>query len=95
LLSSQTKKLTKTLVKTRIHIKPSNKYKTIKLIKISSLLTFDILLNSCASVNKKANPVTKNLFAGTPKVSITEKYINSTHESWNQYYYKFKRRGKS
>jgi hypothetical protein len=33
----------------------------IKLIKISSLLTFSILLNSCAPEHKKVNSTTKNL----------------------------------
>jgi uncharacterized protein (DUF1330 family) len=66
----------------------------IQLIKISSLLTFAILLNSCASVGKKGSPITKNLFADTPKVTTTEKYIKSTKESWNQSYDKFKGKGK-
>jgi hypothetical protein len=41
----------------------------LKLIKISSLLTFSILLNSCAAENKKVNSITKSLLEDTAKVS--------------------------
>ena len=41
----------------------------LKLIKISSLLTFGILLNSSVPEHKKVNSTTKNLREDTPKVS--------------------------
>jgi uncharacterized protein (DUF1330 family) len=62
----------------------------ITVIKISSLLIFAIVLNSCVSVNKNPQPATKNLSEDTPKVSTPQKYIKSTEESWNQSYAKFK-----
>ena len=66
----------------------------IKLIKISSLLIFAILLNSCTPKNKKVYSSTKNILEETSKVSTTQKYIGSTEESWKQCYDKFKGHGK-
>jgi uncharacterized protein (DUF1330 family) len=65
-----------------------------KLIKISSLLTFEILLNSCVSENKEVHSTTKNLLEDTPKVSTKQKYIYSMDESWKHCYDKFKGQGK-
>ena len=62
----------------------------IKLIKISSLLTFAILLNSCISENKEADAAPKNLKEDIAKISTKQKYIGSTEESWNQFYDTFK-----
>jgi uncharacterized protein (DUF1330 family) len=66
----------------------------LKLIKISSLLTFAILLNSCTPENKKVNSTTKNIGEDTPKVSTKQKYIGSTDASWKQCYNTFKGQGK-
>jgi uncharacterized protein (DUF1330 family) len=66
----------------------------LKLIKISSLLIFTILLNSCTPKNKKINSTAKNLQEDTAKVSTTVKYIGSTEESWKHCYDTFKGHGK-
>ena len=66
----------------------------LKLIKISSLLIFAILLNSCTPKNKKVYSSTTNILEETSKVSTTQKYIGSTEESWNQCYDTFKGQGK-
>jgi uncharacterized protein (DUF1330 family) len=66
----------------------------IKLIKISSLLIFAILLNSCASRNKKINSTTKNIRKDTAKISTRQKYIVTTDASWKQCYDTFKGQGK-
>ena len=66
----------------------------IKLIKISSLLTFAILLNSCVSEKKEVDAAPKNLKEDTEKISTKQKYIRSTEESWNECYDTFKGQGK-
>jgi uncharacterized protein (DUF1330 family) len=66
----------------------------IKLIKISSLLIFASLLNSCASGNKRINSTTKNIRKDTAKVSTKQKYIVFTEESWKHCYDTYKGQGK-
>ena len=66
----------------------------LKLIKISSLLTVAILLNSCVSENKEVAATPKNLKEDTAKISTKQKYIGSTDASWKQCYDTFKGQGK-
>ena len=66
----------------------------LKLIKISSLLTFAILLNSCISENKEVDAAPKNLKEDTAKMGAKQKYIGSTDASWKQCYDTFKGQGK-
>jgi uncharacterized protein (DUF1330 family) len=66
----------------------------LKLIKISSLLTFAILLNSCISENKEVDAAPKNLKEDSAKISTKQKYIGSTEESWKHFYETFKGQGK-
>jgi len=62
----------------------------LKLIKISSLLTVAILLNSCVSENKEVAAAPKNLKEDTAKISTKQKYIGTTDASWKQCYDTFK-----
>jgi PBP1b-binding outer membrane lipoprotein LpoB len=62
----------------------------IKLIKISSLLTVAILLNSCVSENKEVDAAPKKLKEDTAKISTKQKYIGTTDASWKQCYDTFK-----
>jgi uncharacterized protein (DUF1330 family) len=62
----------------------------LKLIKISSLLTFAILLNSCVSEKKEVDAAPKNLKEDSAKVSTKQKYIGTTDASWKQCYDTFK-----
>jgi uncharacterized protein (DUF1330 family) len=66
----------------------------LKLIKISSFLTFAILLSSCISENKEVDAAPKNLKEDTEKISTKQKYIGSTEESWKHFYDTFKGQGK-
>jgi uncharacterized protein (DUF1330 family) len=66
----------------------------LKLIKISSFLTFAILLSSCISENKEVDAAPKNLKEDTAKISTKQKYIRSTEESWKHCYETFKGQGK-
>ena len=66
----------------------------LKLIKISSLLTFAILLNSCVSENKEVAATPKNLKEDTAKISTKQKYIGTTDASWKQCSNTFKGQGK-
>ena len=66
----------------------------LELIKISSFLTFAILLSSCISENKEVDAAPKNLKEDTEKISTKQKYIRSTEESWNECYDTFKGQGK-